>query len=125
MRLLSAACLSLLALGCTPATNPTVPPAAVSPSNSAAPSAGTTSTAPVDATFNNPRDTKITNDIRAKINGIDTLSEGARTVQIITAGGKVSLRGDVASWDEKNKVDALAAEVVGKDNVTSDLIAKE
>ena len=57
---------------------------------------------------NSPEDLKITQDIRKAVMADNTLSFTAKNVKIITAGGKVTLRGPVNNADEKKKIAELA-----------------
>ena len=50
-----------------------------------------------------------------------SLSSYAHNVKIITQNGMVTLKGPVRSDDEKQIVETKAAEIVGKDKVTSEL----
>jgi hyperosmotically inducible protein len=69
----------------------------------------------------NPTDRAITQKIRKAIHDDKSLSTYAHNIKIITQDGKVTLRGPVRSEDEKNNVQAKAAEVAGPDNVTNQL----
>jgi hypothetical protein len=68
-----------------------------------------------------PVDRDITQKIRKSIHEDKSLSTYAHNIKIITRDGKVTLRGPVRSEDEKNNVQAKAAEVVGQENVTNQL----
>lgn len=68
----------------------------------------------------NQRDIDITAKIRKRV--VDTkMSTDAHNVKIITQDGKVTLRGPVASPDEKANIEKIAREVAGDDNVVSQL----
>ncbi len=68
----------------------------------------------------NKADIKITADIRSRV--VDTeMSIDAQNVKIITQDGKVTLRGPVHTAAEKAKVEQIATDVAGKDNVVSQL----
>ena len=68
----------------------------------------------------NKADIKITADIRSRV--VDTeMSVDAQNVKIITQDGKVTLRGPVHTAAEKAKVEQIAMDVAGKDNVDSQL----
>jgi hyperosmotically inducible periplasmic protein len=68
----------------------------------------------------NQRDIDITANIRKRV--VDTrMSVNAQNAKIITQDGKVTLRGPVASVDEKNQIEKLAREVAGPENVVSQL----
>ena len=49
------------------------------------------------------------------------MSSDAHNVKIITQDGKVTLRGPVATEDEKKKIDEIAADVAGAEKVDSQL----
>lgn len=68
-----------------------------------------------------PTDRDITQKIRKSIHEDKSLSTYAHNIKIITRDGKVALRGPVRSEDEKNNIQAKAAEVVGQENVTNQL----
>ena len=68
----------------------------------------------------NKADIKITADIRSRV--VDTeMSIDAQNVKIITQDGKVTLRGPVHTAAEKAKIEQIATDVAGKDNVDSQL----
>ena len=68
-----------------------------------------------------PTDRDSTQKIRKSIHEDKSLSTYAHNIKIITRDGKVTLRGPVRSEDEKNNIQAKAAEVVGQENVTNQL----
>jgi hypothetical protein len=69
-----------------------------------------------------PADRQITQEIRQKITNDETMSFNARNVKIVTAEGKVTLRGVVDDADEKQAIEKFAAEIAkGQDNVTSEI----
>lgn len=68
----------------------------------------------------NQADINVTADIRKKVVATD-MSVNAKNVKIITQDGKVTLRGPVATAEEKQQVEALATEVAGAGNVDSQL----
>jgi hyperosmotically inducible protein len=72
----------------------------------------------------NRPDREITRDIRRSIVQDKSLSTYAHNVKIISQNGMVTLKGPVRSEDEKNAIEAKAAEVVGKDKVTNQLEVK-
>lgn len=81
---------------------------------------GTTKT-PLDQA-ENPADRQITQEIRQKITGDDSMSVNARNVKIVTSQGKVTLRGPVNNEQEKQAIEKFAAEVAGgADKVTSEI----
>ena len=53
-----------------------------------------------------------------------SLSTYAHNVKIISQNGMVTLKGPVRSDEEKSAVEAKAAEIAGKDKVTSQLEVK-
>ena len=68
----------------------------------------------------NQSDIDITAGIRQRV--VDTqMSVNAQNVKIITQNGKVTLRGPVATADEKKQVEDFAKEVAGADKVESQL----
>lgn len=69
----------------------------------------------------NASDRAATQQIRKAIHDDTSLSTYAHNIKIITQDGKVTLRGPVRSEDEKNNLEAKAATVVGRDNVTDQL----
>ena len=69
----------------------------------------------------NQQDITITADIRKQIVAHDDMSVNARNVKIITADGKVTLRGPVDSTSERDIIEKIARDVVGKDNVDNQL----
>lgn len=73
---------------------------------------------------NAPEDLKITQNIRKAVMADDSLSMSAKNVKIITAGGKVTLRGPVANAEEKKKIAALAKANAGEAQVTDQLEIK-
>jgi hypothetical protein len=62
-------------------------------------------------------DLKITADIRNRLVNTENLSTSARNVKIITAGGRVTLRGPVATEQEHDTIVQIAREVAGGGNV--------
>ena len=69
-------------------------------------------------------DREITRQIRRSIVQDKTLSSYAHNVKVISQNGVVTLKGPVRSDEEKAAVEAKAAEVAGKDKVTSQLEVK-
>ncbi|HWF39361.1 MAG TPA: BON domain-containing protein [Candidatus Acidoferrales bacterium] len=71
-------------------------------------------------------DRLMTQKIRKSIMADKSLSTYAHNVKVISQNGKVTLRGPVHSEQEKATVESKAADVAGKDNVTSyiDVVAK-
>ena len=66
-------------------------------------------------------DVELTAKIRRAIVGADGLSFTARNVKIITEGGLVTLRGPVASAQEKSRVEETARRAAGSARVVSQL----
>jgi hyperosmotically inducible protein len=69
----------------------------------------------------NQQDVGITADIRKQIIAHDDMSVNARNVKIITADGKVTLRGPVESTSERDIIEKIARDVAGKDKVDNQL----
>ena len=68
----------------------------------------------------NQADIDITAGIRQRV--VDTkMSVNAQNVKIITQDGKVTLRGPVASQEEKAQIEKLAHDIAGASNVVSEL----
>jgi hyperosmotically inducible periplasmic protein len=74
---------------------------------------------------NNADDLKVTQAIRQAIVKDDTLSANAKNVKIITAGGKVTLRGPVNSTGEKEKIGKVATDASGNRQVDNQLEVKQ
>ncbi|MCU1302357.1 MAG: putative phosphoslipid binding protein [Candidatus Sulfotelmatobacter sp.] len=72
----------------------------------------------------NRPDREITRDIRRSIVQDKSLSSYAHNVKIISQNGRVTLKGPVRSEEEKSAIEAKAAEIAGKDKVTSQLEVK-
>jgi hyperosmotically inducible protein len=68
----------------------------------------------------NKKDIDVTATIRKRVMATK-MSVNAHNVKIITQDGKVTLRGPVKSADEKKQIEDIARDVVGKDNVDSQL----
>ena len=66
-------------------------------------------------------DTEITQRIRQQIVKQNHLSVTAKYVKIITNNGAVILIGPVSTVDEKNKIQSIAAKIVGENNVTDEI----
>ncbi len=71
-----------------------------------------------------PEDRKLTQTIRQAVMKEKSLSMTAKNVKIITAEGKVTLRGPVNTADEKTKIDELAKAAAGKTLVDNQLEVK-
>jgi osmotically-inducible protein OsmY len=78
-----------------------------------------TSVTPLDQ-HENKKDIDITADIRKQVVG-SKLSVNARNVKIVTQDGNVTLRGPVASAEEKSTIEAIARRVAGDDKVDNQL----
>ncbi|MGI8977999.1 MAG: BON domain-containing protein [Pirellulaceae bacterium] len=72
----------------------------------------------------NQRDINITAEIRKGVVAHDGMSINGQNVKIITADGKVTLRGPVNSDDEKTTIENIANNVAGKENVTNQIEVK-
>ena len=72
----------------------------------------------------NQPDREIARQIRRSIVQDKSLSTYAHNVKIIAQNGMVTLKGPVRSDEEKAAVEAKAAEIAGKDGVTSQLEVK-
>jgi hyperosmotically inducible protein len=77
-----------------------------------------------DQQKNNRSDRDITQQIRQSIMKDKSLSTYAHNVKIVTQDGQVTLKGPVRSKDEKQSIEAKAAEVAGDGKVTSELNIK-
>ena len=66
-----------------------------------------------------PADIKITADIRKMVLEQPDFSVNARNVKIITADGRVTLRGPVTTDAEKQTIEKIAADIAGADHVDS------
>jgi len=71
------------------------------------------------------QDIKITGDIRRAIVKDNSLTNTAKNVKIITAGGIVTLRGPVNSAEEKSKIEQLATAAAGGAKVDNQLEVKD
>jgi hyperosmotically inducible periplasmic protein len=69
----------------------------------------------------NPSDRELTQHVRKAIMQDKSLSAYAHNVKVISQNGTVTLKGPVHSDDEKQAIEAKAAEVAGKDKVVNDL----
>jgi hyperosmotically inducible protein len=74
---------------------------------------------------NNPSDLKITQQIRKQVVSDSSLSFTAKNVKIITVNGRVTLRGQVNSDNEKKWIEATADKVVGNANVDNQITVKQ
>lgn len=71
-----------------------------------------------DQQMNNSSDLEMTKKIRKMLTDDTTLSTYAKNVKVITAQGKVTLRGPVNSAEQKKTVRDHAVMVAGESNVT-------
>lgn len=138
MRVLFMVLSSVLFLaGCsqtTPQPAANAPPRSVTPADTAR----TNRNAPPDNTAVNQRDTapdaktpidqnenqadiNVTAKIRQQVLDVKDLSIDARNAKIITADGKVTLRGPVKSTEERETLDRIARTVAGDGNVDNQL----
>jgi hyperosmotically inducible protein len=78
-------------------------------------------TATADAQTNNALDLDLTKRIRQSVMADKSLSTYAHNIKIVTVNGSVTLHGVVRSEDEKGAVEMKAANIAGKNKVTSDL----
>jgi len=103
----------------------TAGPASVEPDNTAVNKRDRDNGAktPIDQN-ENQRDVNITAEIRKGVLGQKDMSINARNVKIITADGKVTLRGPVNSEGEKKVIEDIAKNLAGKYNVTNEIEVK-
>lgn len=73
----------------------------------------------------NTSDLEITQKIRQAVMADDSLSFTAKNAKIITAGGRVTLRGVVKSDQERTSIAAAASKIVGAGNVDNQLEVKK
>lgn len=73
----------------------------------------------------NGSDLEITQKIRQAVMADDSLSFTAKNAKIITAGGRVTLRGVVKSDQERTSIAAAASKIVGAGNVDNQLEVKK
>ncbi len=131
---------ALLAAGCDsggltqPQPLPTSPPSVQSdtssPSPAAPPDADNTAVnerdrapdakTPIDQN-ENTTDIKITADIRKAVVKQPDFSIDAQNVKIITADGKVTLRGPVKTQQERDTIEKIARGIAGKDQVDNQI----
>lgn len=80
--------------------------------------------ATADQQKNNAGDRELAQKIRQSINGDKSLSTNAHNVKIIVRNGHVTLKGPVASAEEKKNIEDKASDLAGPNHVTSDLTVK-
>jgi osmotically-inducible protein OsmY len=73
---------------------------------------------------NNKADIDTTARIRKEIMADKSLSVNAQNAKIITVNGQVTLRGPVASADEKRQLGEIASRIARAENVTNQLEVK-
>ena len=76
-------------------------------------------TATADEQANNAADLDLTKRIRQSVMADKSLSTYARNIKIVTVNGSVTLNGVVRSEDEKSAIETKAANIAGKNKVTS------
>lgn len=74
-----------------------------------------------DQQGNSKADRELAQNVRKAIMQDKALSTYAHNVKVISQNGQITLKGPVRSEDEKQAIEAKAAEVAGKANVTSEL----
>lgn len=104
---------------------PVVPPATVGnppPDNTAVNQRdqSTVAKTPIDQD-ENQADVNLTADIRKRVMEQPDFSVNARNVKIITSQGKVTLRGPVATAQERDTIAQIAEQVAGPSNVENHL----
>lgn len=82
--------------------------------------ASTNTKTPIDQK-ENQADIDVTAKIRQQVLDVKDLSIDARNAKIITADGKVTLRGPVKSDDERRTLERIALAVAGEGNVDNQL----
>lgn len=69
----------------------------------------------------NETDRRTTERVRQSLSDDNTLSTNAKDIRIVTVDGVVTLKGNVASEEEKSKVERKAKDVSGVKNVDNQL----
>jgi len=69
----------------------------------------------------NPADRQLAQQIRRALVKDKSLSTNARNIKVIAQNGVVTLKGPVDSDDEKQTIEAKAAQIAGSDKVTSEI----
>jgi osmotically-inducible protein OsmY len=118
-RIVASAAIALLCLTGSFVPNPAL---AQAPDNS---TQNKSQTATADNQTNSKADRQTTAQIRKAIVGDKDLSTYAHNVKVITVNGQVTLKGPVSTDDEKQKVAALAANVVSPDKIVNELTVKQ
>ena len=70
---------------------------------------------------NSKQDVDTTRQIRKQLMDETTLSTNAKNIKVITKDGRVTLRGQVNTSDEKDKVEKIAKQVAGMEKVKSEV----
>lgn len=97
-------------------------PSTVAPDNAKSNKVDTSNeTVTAGAQTNNATDLDLTKRIRQNVMADKSLSTYAHNIKIVTVNGSVTLNGVVRSEDEKGAIEMKAANIAGKDRVTSDL----
>jgi hyperosmotically inducible periplasmic protein len=97
-------------------------PASVAPDNSKTNKMdASNATATADAQSNDAMDMDLTKRIRQSVMADKSLSVYAHNVKIVSNAGRVTLNGVVRSDAEKSAVEMKAADIAGKERVTSEL----
>jgi osmotically-inducible protein OsmY len=97
-------------------------PSAVPPDNAKSNKVDTSNeTVTADAQNNSATDLDLTKRIRQSVMADKSLSTYAHNIKIVTVNGSVTLNGVVRSAVEKGAIEMKAANIAGKDKVTSDL----
>lgn len=78
-----------------------------------------------DQQKNRPSDRELTAKMRRAIVADKSLSTYGHNVKILVNGGTVTLKGPVHSEEEKQKIVATAAEIVGPGKVTNQITVKQ
>lgn len=79
------------------------------------------SEATADQQKENPTDRQLTQQIRKALVKDKSLSTYGHNVKVIAQNGMVTLKGPVKSEEEKQAIEAKAAQIAGSDKVTSEL----
>ncbi len=74
-----------------------------------------------DQQKNNPADRQLAQQIRKALVKDKSLSTYAHNIKVIAQNGVVTLKGPVKSEEEKQAIEAKAAEIAGADKVTSEI----
>ena len=103
----------------TPTDNRTASSAPTTPDNQTASTSNTGVTASDQP--ENDADRKVVQDVRKALTSDDSLSTSAQNVTVVSANGKVTLRGSVKDQSEKQKIQDKAMQVAGVTNVDNQL----